>query len=140
MANPGNRPQSYKMSGTGYSRLRLSVQQHLRTQSTGVVKSEDTLNKLRRPKPPRTQEHKDNLRKAAKERGFKGPVKDDNWRKAVSKPVLQNNKDGDLIREWDSIQQASDNLKINRSDIGSVCKGRHKTAGGFVWKFKKMDV
>ena len=76
-----------------------------------------------------------NLKTAAKERGFKGPVKDKNWYRAVSKPILQCDKNGKFIKRWESIQQASSALCINRSDIGSVCNGRYKTAGGFIWIF-----
>jgi hypothetical protein len=140
MANPGNRPSDYKMSSSGYSRLRKVVQQQLCKQATGVPKSEQTIAKLKKPKPPRSQQHIDNLKKAAKEGGFKGPVKDENWYKAVSKPILQFDKGQNLIAEWDSIQQASTKLNINRSDIGSVCNGRYKTAGGFIWKFKELSV
>ena len=140
MANPGNRPQNYKMSSSGYSRLRSVIQQQLREQSTGVPKSEETLNKLRKPKGPRSQEHINNLKRIAKERGFKGPVKDENWYKAVTKQIVQYDRSGNFIREWKSIQQASKELNINRSDIGNVCNGRYKTAGGFIWKFKKSCV
>lgn len=136
MANPGNRPKDYTMSSSGYSRLRTIVQQQLCEQATGKSKSEETLAKLKKPKPPRSQQHVCNLKAAAKERGFKGPVKDENWYRAVSKPILQCDKDGKFIKRWESIQQASSALGINRSDIGSVCNGRYKTAGGFVWIFE----
>lgn len=136
MANPGNRPTDYKMSSSGYSRLRNVVQQQLREQATGVPKSADTLIKLRKPKGPRSVEHINSLKRIAKEKGFKGPVKDQKWYKAVSKIILQYDTNGSFLREWDSIQKASSELKINRSDIGGVCNGRYKTAGGFVWKFK----
>jgi len=140
MANPGNRPLDYRMSSTGYSRLRNAVQHQLRKQATGVPKSEATLAKLRKPKGPRSEEHIESLKKAAKEKGFQGPIKDQKWYKVVSKVILQYDKNGSFLREWDSIQKASSELKINRSDIGSVCNGRYKTAGGFVWKFKKLSV
>ena len=135
MANPGNRPLDYKMSSSGYDRLRKIVQQQLKNQATGVSKSESTLNKLRKPKPPRSQKHIDSLKRVAKEKGFKGPIKDENWYKAVSKPIVQYTKENQAIKQWESIQQASNELKINRSDIGSVCNGRYKSAGGFIWKY-----
>lgn len=140
MANPGNRPLDYKMSSSGYARLRKTIQQQLREQSTAVPKSKETIVKLKKPKPPRSQQHIDSLRKAAKECGFKGPVKDKNWYKAVTKQIVQYDRSGNFIREWESIQQASNELNINRSDIGSVCNGRYKTAGGFIWKLKESCV
>ncbi len=136
MANPGNRPKDYVMSSSSYSRLKRVVQQQLREQATGVLKSEETLVKLKKPKPPRSHQHVSNLKAAAKEKGFKGPVKDEKWFKAVSKSILQYTKDGEFIKQWESIQQASSALGINRSDIGSVCNGRYKTAGGFIWIFE----
>lgn len=53
------------------------------------------------------------------------------------KPVSQYSKDGKLIATYRSIKEASDYTKINRSHIGSVCKGDRKTAGGFIWKFNQ---
>ena len=59
--------------------------------------------------------------------------------KANNKSVLQFNKNGDLIKEWDSIREASNSLKINHSCISNCCSGRHKTAGKFVWKLKNNN-
>lgn len=137
MANPGNRPSDYKMSSNGYSRLRKTIQQQLREQASGIPKSKETIIKLKKAKPPRSQQHIDGLKRAAKEKGFKGPIKNEKWHKAVSKPILQYTRSGKLVNEWKSIQQASTKLQINRSDIGGVCGGRCKTAGGFIWKFKE---
>jgi hypothetical protein len=53
-----------------------------------------------------------------------------------SKPILQYDLDENFIREWDSIKQASDILKINRENIGSVLRNITKTAGNFKWKYK----
>jgi hypothetical protein len=137
MANPGNRPLDCRMTSKGYSRIRTIIQQQMKEQSTGISKSEETINKLKRPKPPRSQQHIDSLKLAAKRIGLMGPKKDEGWYKAVSKPVEQFTREGQFIKGWESIQQASNELGINRSDIGNVCRGRHKSAGGFLWKFKK---
>ena len=50
-------------------------------------------------------------------------------------PVLQFYKDGTLIREWPSINEAGRQLGIPH--ICDCLKGRYKSAGGFVWKYKK---
>jgi hypothetical protein len=52
------------------------------------------------------------------------------------KPVLQFTKEGQFLKEWDSIANASRELKINRGNIISCCKGNRKSAGGYVWKYK----
>lgn len=49
------------------------------------------------------------------------------------KPVNQYDKNGNFIRQWNSIKEASMKLKIN--DIVSCLKGHVKTAGKFVWKY-----
>ncbi len=53
----------------------------------------------------------------------------------LSKKILQFSKDGILINEYDSLKKASEETGIEKSNICSVCKGKTKTAGGFVWKY-----
>ena len=36
---------------------------------------------------------------------------------------------------YESIAEASRQLKVDASSISKVCKGKHKTAGGFHWRF-----
>lgn len=53
----------------------------------------------------------------------------------ISKKVLQINKiTGEIIKQWDCIKEAKEELKIN-TNISSVCKGKRKTAGGFIWRY-----
>ena len=49
-------------------------------------------------------------------------------------PILQFYKDGTLIREWPSVREAGRQLGIQ--NICHCLKGHHKSAGGFVWKYK----
>lgn len=51
-------------------------------------------------------------------------------------PIVQYNKNGKKIKEFDSISNACTELHICRSCIYKVCIGIRKTAGGFVWKYK----
>lgn len=55
---------------------------------------------------------------------------------AVSKAVLQYDKQMNFIKEWGSITEAAEELKLNSSNICAVLKGKTKTAGGFIWKYK----
>ena len=57
--------------------------------------------------------------------------------KWIVKSVLQYSKDGEFIREWYSINEASRKLKIQHSNIISCCKGKRKTAGNYIWKYKE---
>lgn len=61
------------------------------------------------------------------------------------KPILQYDKDGNFIKEWDSATTAGKELKINKSQISAVARGiegkksNSKSAGGFIWKYKNTN-
>jgi len=61
----------------------------------------------------------------------------ENWKQQIRKPILQFDKNNNFIKEWNSIKEAGESLNINQSNISSVCSGRFKTAGKFIWKFKQ---
>lgn len=52
------------------------------------------------------------------------------------KPILQFTLDNVFVRDWDSAKSASIELNINSGFITAVCKGKHKSAYGFIWKYK----
>lgn len=52
-----------------------------------------------------------------------------------SKPVLQYDLNGNLIKEWKSINECGRN-GFNQGDICKCCNGKRKTAKGFIWKYK----
>lgn len=51
--------------------------------------------------------------------------------------VIQYTKNGDFIREWTNVRDASEELGICRSTIEKVCnnKPHYVTAGGFKWQY-----
>lgn len=51
-------------------------------------------------------------------------------------PILQLNKNGDVIKEWPCAATAGRALKISPSSITACCRGSRKTIGGFKWKRK----
>lgn len=53
-----------------------------------------------------------------------------------SPAVDQYSKDGNLIKSWDHLTDASKALNIKASSISSVTKGNRLRAGGFVWRLK----
>lgn len=55
---------------------------------------------------------------------------------AVSVSILQYSKDGKFIKEWISGKEAAETLNIQASCISNCCKGKQKSAGGFIWKYK----
>lgn len=58
-----------------------------------------------------------------------------------SKPVLQYSLDGCFIREWHSATEVMRVLGIPKNCVSGCCLGRkkHKTAGGFIWRFKQAS-
>lgn len=61
-------------------------------------------------------------------------------RKTAEKPVIQLTKDGQFVAEYQSITEAQRQTGINNSNICACCnnKPHNKSAGGFVWKYKKI--
>ena len=49
-------------------------------------------------------------------------------------PVLQYHLNGKFIKEWNSIKEVKQSIK---GDISACCRGKQKTAGGFIWKYKR---
>ena len=55
-----------------------------------------------------------------------------------SKPVLQYDLNGNLIKEWKSINECGRN-GFNQGDICKCCNGKRKTAKGFIWVYKNEE-
>ena len=51
------------------------------------------------------------------------------------KKVAQYSKDGVMINTFSGAVEAAKELGVSHSHIGSVCKGRRKTTGGYIWKY-----
>ena len=54
--------------------------------------------------------------------------------KKRSIPILQFAKDGTFMKEWPSVNEAGRQLGIH--NIWACLKGRRKSSGGFVWRYK----
>lgn len=61
----------------------------------------------------------------------------ENLRILNSKPILQYDKFENFIQEFSSIKEASNKTNIKRTAIMNNLKNRSKTAGGYIWKYKK---
>lgn len=57
--------------------------------------------------------------------------------KKVCKPVIQL-KNNIVIKEYQSIVQASKETGLHASKISEVAKNKRKTTGGFCWKYKEV--
>jgi hypothetical protein len=58
------------------------------------------------------------------------------WKQKLRKPIFQYDKQGNFIKEWPSIKEASVNLNIDSGSITACCKNRLNTSGKFKWKYK----
>ena len=54
--------------------------------------------------------------------------------------IAQYDLNGCLIRIWDCMSDASRNLDINLQNISKCCKGKYKTAGGFIWRYENEEL
>lgn len=50
--------------------------------------------------------------------------------------VLQYTKNGEFIREWESVNEAAQSCNINSSFLSKCCRGGKPSAGGYKWKYK----
>lgn len=74
------------------------------------------------------------------------PKENSNWgtrnKRRVEKksiPILQYDLNNNLIREWGSGKLVNKELNINNSHITACCKGKRKTCGGFIWRYKENN-
>ena len=58
------------------------------------------------------------------------------YKNKTIKQVIQFSNTGEFIKEWNSIVDVTKELKIGGNSIVTCCKGKYKSAGGFIWKYK----
>jgi group I intron endonuclease len=56
---------------------------------------------------------------------------------AHRKKISQYTLDNVFIRDWDSSREAALYLKLNYKNISSNLRGKSKSCGGFIWKYKE---
>lgn len=59
--------------------------------------------------------------------------------KSISIPVQQFSKSGELISTYDSATIAGNLVGVDSSCIIKVCKGKRKSAGGYIWKYANQQ-
>ena len=52
--------------------------------------------------------------------------------------VIQYTKNNEIIKEYNSLKEASDKIGIDSSSIIRCCKRKQKTCGGYIWKYKEV--
>ena len=57
----------------------------------------------------------------------------------ISVPISQYDLDGNWIRDWTNAVEATKYLGYKSvSAIGNCLRGRSKSSGGYIWKYKKL--
>lgn len=56
-----------------------------------------------------------------------------------AKKVYQYKKNGDFVKEWSYMNEASKTLNICKSSISSCCLGLRQSAGGYVWSYERRE-
>ena len=84
----------------------------------------------------------DAIRRNSLTKGYYWRFEDDNTplikkKNPLNKEVEQIDKNTlEVIKVWDSLSEVERQLNISTSNISNVCKGKRKTAGGFIWRMK----
>lgn len=106
---------------------------------TGKYPSEETRKKLSESHIGMTfsEGHRKNLSEALTGRVFTEEHKKNIRENTPSKPVLQYSKTGEFIAEYPSTREAERQTGISSGNICNCCKGKQKSAGGFIWKYKE---
>jgi hypothetical protein len=60
-------------------------------------------------------------------------------RDSQKKKILQYDLQGNFIKEWESVSSASKNVNTSAGNITECCKGKHKYAYGYKWKYAKSN-
>jgi hypothetical protein len=79
--------------------------------------------------------HSDNLRCISNADNALAALYETNTNSSI-KPINQYTKEGEFIQSFRSIREAGRKLNLDSSSITKVCKGKVKTCGGFVFKYK----
>lgn len=82
--------------------------------------------------------YKEDFIKSGNERFVVKPKNNEKKNRQTLKLIVQLSLNGELIKVWSSMAEASESLNISASRISMVCKGgyKSKTAGGFIWMHK----
>jgi hypothetical protein len=101
----------------------------------GKIKSEEHCKNLSISKKGKPSPHKGKHFSAEAVERIRAGIKTRNQKRCV---IIQYTLNGEFIREWPSIKEASETLSIHKATIGGCIRNvpHYKSAGGFIWQYK----
>jgi group I intron endonuclease len=116
------------------------TKQKLREANTGKVQSEETRKKISAAtsgenNPFYGRTHTEESRKKISDAKTGKPSKIKGADKPNARKIIQYDLDGNFVKIWDYMKQAADTLNISYTGIHACCKGKQKTACGFIWRY-----
>lgn len=137
------KPQVLKLSDDSYGYLQINLCKNRERKCSRVnilVAQAFIPNPENKPEVNHKDEDKhnnrvDNLNWCTREENMEWGTCRERITKSLKKTVTQYTNDGVPIKVWDSATQVEIELGINQSSISKCCKGRRKTAGGYIWRY-----
>lgn len=129
------RKQSERMKGKPLSQLALDRAAKYHKENPMTQETRDKISKTLKENPYWLGKKMSEESKQKMSQSRKGKFKGGN--NPMARAVVQFEKDtNELIRVFECAQDVENELGINRTSITTCCRGRYKTAGGYVWKYK----
>ena len=85
----------------------------------------------------RSEEFKNKIRNSRKNKKH-SPETKKKISKSKCRSVLQYDLKGNFIQEWSSSLEIEKELRIFKTSITACCRGKLKTSGKFIWKYKEF--
>lgn len=107
--------------------------------SRGYLPSKDVLEKiskaLKGKRKPKDFGNKVSNRLKGKNKSSAHREKLSESKKNSGHKILQYSLSGEYIKTWSNIDTVAKTLKVSRESIAGCCRGKSKTAHGFIWRY-----
>ena len=107
--------------------------------SRGYLPSKDVLEKiskaLKGKRKPKDFGNKVSNRLKGKNKSSTHREKLSESKKNSGHKILQYSLSGEYIKTWSNIDTVAKTLKVSRESIAGCCRGKSKTAHGFIWRY-----
>lgn len=104
----------------------------------GVLMEIFKRNKKERTVVPLPESHRRKISNAMKGKELSEATKERIRQDSQRINVYQYTIDGELVAVWKSTREAARIGGYSNSSISKCCRGKRKTAGGYVWKYKPL--